>query len=149
MVGRSITGLMSILVVGLMTTSTSALAGGERDRFECKNSGDGVTSMDARFEDRDNGDRRKFDVSFDTLPGGVLKPGAEFDVTVAGTIVGSITLAIQPAPDNDLAGDLEFDSNVDKDDPNDDTVDFPAGFPAVGAGTVVNVGTLGCTLQED
>lgn len=138
MVGRNITRVMSILAVGLMAASTSAFAGG--DRFECKASGAGDTSMDGKFEDKDKG-REKFSASFESLNGAI---GDVFQVTVDGEMVGNITLAAQP--DGNLGGDLDFDNNIDRDEP-DTTVPFPANWPGAGRGTIVMVGTLGCTLQ--
>lgn len=140
--GRNLTTALSILVVGLMATSTGALAGG--DRLECDaDSATGGASMDARFEAKDG--RNKFDASFEVAPGGTLQAGHVLQVNVAGEILGEITLAVQP--NGDLGGDLEFDTNVDQDEP-DTTVPFPTNWPDAKAGTIVKVGTLGCSLQS-
>lgn len=47
----------------------------------------------------------------------------------------------------DLGGDLDFDTNIDADAP-DTTVPFSANWPDANEGTVVMVGTLGCSLQD-
>lgn len=146
MLGRNITGFMSIIAVGLMAASTSAVAGGERLRLECKaSSTTGDSSMDAKYEKK--GNRMKFSASFESVIGEDLQEDDSFKVTVEGKHVGYITLAVQEE-NGDLGGDLDFDSNIDRDDPDDTTVPFPENFPDVKATTVVYVGTLGCSLND-
>jgi hypothetical protein len=142
MVGKRSNFIMGILAVGLMAASSSAFAGG--DKLECKAEGARDVSMDARFEQ--DGDRAKFDASFEAARGAGYAVGNVLQVRVGDEHVGDITLSVQL--NGDLGGDLGFDNNVDRDAPDPDTVPFPANFPAVGAGTIVTIGTLGCSLQD-
>ncbi len=101
----------------------------------------GDISVDGKYEDKGDG-REKFSASFESSN---ETEGEVFNVTVAGELVGMIVLVAQL--NGDLGGDLDLDSNIDRDEP-DTTVSFPANWPGAAAGTIVNVGTLGCTLQD-
>ncbi|MCQ1059165.1 hypothetical protein ACQKPX_12645 [Photobacterium sp. DNB23_23_1] len=132
-------------IVSLIAFSGSSIAKDEdRKRIECEKRGAYDTSMDARFEARD--DRKKFDVSFEAAPGGKFYYGQVLNVYVDYERVGSMTLRYEGY---DLEGDLEFDSHVDSQ--YDDSVPFPKNFPSVGYGTHVTIGSyedgyLSCTL---
>ncbi len=116
--------------------------GGDRIRLECKAEGAVDISMDGKFESRRG--RLKFDTSFEAAPGLGFDDGDLLDVTVAGTLVGQMELF--QALNGDVEGDLNFDTTAQ---PDDDDLPFPPNFPAVGVGTSVVVGPLGCTLQPD
>lgn len=137
--------LTTVGIVSLVAFSGSSLAKDEdRTRLECEKRGAYDTSMDARYEVRD--DRRKFDASFEAAPGGKFYDGQELSVYVDYERVGTMVLRYEGY---DLQGDLEFDSNVDG--YYDDSVPFPENFPPVGYGTHVTVGSyeagyLSCTL---
>ena len=134
------------LAMGLALASSTAYAGG--DRIECDaDSANGLTSMDARFESetKDGVTREKFSTSFEAAPGGAHAAGHVLEVNVSGAIVGTMTLVAQP--NGDLGGDSDFDTNLDRDAADTDTP-FPANWPGAEAGTVVLVGTLGCSLQD-
>ena len=137
--------LKTVGIVSLIVFSGSSLAKDEdRTRLECEKRGAYDTSMDARYEARD--DREKFDASFEAAPGGKFYSGQELSVYVDYEMVGKMVLRYEGY---DLEGDLEFDSNVDG--PYDDSVPFPENFPSVGYGTHVTIGSyevgyLSCTL---
>lgn len=107
-------------------------------RLACAAAGAQDFSADARFEDRRG--RRKFDASFEAAPNLGFLPGQRLAVAVGGVTVGQMTLARDPV-NGDVVGDLDFDTRPDERAP------FPANFPAVGAGTSVVIGPLGCALN--
>lgn len=115
---------------------TAAAAGSVR--LACAAAGAQDFSADARFEDRRG--RRKFDASFEAAPNLGFLPGQRLAVAVGGVAVGQMTLTRDPV-NGDIVGDLEFDTRPDE------RVPFPANFPAVGAGTSVVIGPLGCALN--
>jgi hypothetical protein len=115
---------------------TAAAPGGVR--LACAAAGAQDFSADARFEDRRG--RRKFDASFEAAPNLGFLPGQRLSVAVGGVTVGQMTLARDPV-NGDVIGDLEFDSRPDE------RVPFPTNFPAVGSGTGVVIGPLGCALN--
>ena len=122
-------------------TASPAMAGDDdRVRLRCSADGTQDISMDAKFEAR-NG-RAKFDASFEAQPGLGFSAGQQLDVVVGGTLVGQMTLS----DIGDIVGDLDFDTNVEA---NDNDVPLPGDFPAVGVGTSVVVGPLGCALQNN
>lgn len=137
--------LAMALGLSLVSASSITFAGG--DRLECED--ELLTedaSMDARFES-DRG-RDKFSASFEAAQDSSFAAGNVLQVTVdpvgaSPVEVGAITLEV--LPNGDLGGDLNFDTTAG---PEDNDSPFPADFPAVGAGTIVKVGsTLQCDLQ--
>lgn len=128
------------LAIAVLAIGSTAFAGG--DRLECKaESATEDASMDGKFES--DGARDKFSASFEAAPDGSFMAGDVLQVTVGAEDVGDITLAV--LANGDLGGDLNFDTTAG---PADDDSPFPGNFPGVGAGTIVNVGTLGCSLQN-
>ncbi len=124
----------------MATAGGAAQAGG--DRVECgRDSAAGDSSIDARFEDK--GDREKFSSSFEAVQGGGHMDGDVLQIKIDGETVGNITLAVLAG--GDLGGDLNFDTTAG---PGDADSPFPANWPGAGAGTIVSVGTLGCSLQN-
>jgi hypothetical protein len=71
--------------------------------------------------------------------------GNVLQVNVGGSVVG--LLRLRALANGDLGAEMDFDTNIDTDAP-DTSVPFPANWPGVAPGTVVTVGTLGCSLQR-
>jgi hypothetical protein len=137
--------LSTALILTLAFTNVSAKD--NRIRLKCKaNTGDGLSSMSAKHITREGRrrTREKFQASFEATSDFGYAEGDILQVNVAGEIVGTMTLAFQV--NGDLGGDLDFDTNVDRDQP-DTTVPFPANWPGAEKGSIVMVGTLGCSLQ--
>jgi hypothetical protein len=146
---------MSILAVGLMAASTSALAGGQR--FECDGTGDGDVSVSARFEI--DGDRRKFDASYEATPPDGKSAGSFVIVALGDKFLGKFELAANDDPEegrvDDIIGDLSYDTQFEVgDDPAtnfDNALRFPKdedGLPLLGA-QVVTIAGIPCPLAED
>ena len=144
---RNLNNTLIFSVAFLLTflIAPSLFAGDERVRLECEAQGAGDISMDARYEKRRV--RKKFDVSFEALPGGRYFPGQVLTVRVATRNVGRMRLS--SALNGDIVGDLNFDSAAGL---VDDDLPFPNNFPNVKNRTPVrlllnkNV-MLGCRLN--
>jgi hypothetical protein len=95
----------------------------------------GDISGQTDFRNRLSVARRQFSVAIEGLD-----PGNEFDVMVAGIVVGTITV------DALGMGDLNFDDSFEP-DVDDPATRFPSNFPALDGGELVQVGTLSATLQ--
>jgi hypothetical protein len=133
------TSLALVMGMAMAAASSTAFAGG--DRLECDaESANEDASMDGKFESK--GDREKFGASYEEAGGGSHMAGDVLQVRVDGAHVGDITLEGQPG--GDIGGDLNFDTTAG---PRDADQPFPANWPGAGAGTIVDVGTLGCSLQ--
>jgi hypothetical protein len=137
---------LAVAVVAAVS-STGALAGDDKTRLQCyADTADGIASMKARYETREGRrSRERFQASFETAPGFGLVAGNVLQVNVGGSVVGLLRLAVQA--NGDLGAEMDFDTNIDTDAP-DTSVPFPANWPGVAPGTVVTVGTLGCSLQR-
>ena len=138
--------LATAMGIALLAGSATALAGGDRDRSECRESLVGEdASMRARFED--DGDRMKFSASFEAAPGLPSFPaGNTLDVKVNGYLVDRMMLVGTGL--DDVTGDVDFDTTAQEDD---DDVQFPGNFPdnpTVVQFRNLDIDAFGCTLQE-
>lgn len=149
------TNKLLALSLGLAFTLGGAAveAKGDKTVMRCRaDTGDGIASMQARYVVIENRrTRERFKASFEIAPGmGLdgdepLEEGDVLPVLVKGQEVGEITLSVKL--NGDLGGELDFDTKVDRDAP-DDTVPFPANWPGVRQGSRVEIGGLGCNLQQ-
>ena len=123
-------------IVGLLGVNT-AFAGGAEVRLETglvAVAAAGDVSGAADFRNRLDRGRRQFSVEVEGFT-----PGMQFDVTVAGVLVGTVEI------DGFGTGGLDFDDTAQ---PDDFDAPFPAGFPSLDGGEQVVVGPLSGTLQS-
>jgi hypothetical protein len=143
------TQMITGLAVGLamMVSAGNALAGDNKFRLQCSaDTANGIAGMQARYESREGRrTRERFQVSFETAPGFGLVAGNVLQVNVGGSVVGVMRLSA--LANGDVGAEMDFDTNIDADAP-DTSVPFPANWPGVAPGSVVTVGTLGCSLQR-
>jgi hypothetical protein len=132
----------TLAALGILAIASAAVAGGSRVRLEGRLSSDiTLASGKAKFESRQGPSRQKFSVEIEDGQG-----NTDYDVTVAGTMVGTITTGV------DGIGDLNFDSNFEPgvDDPATRFPDFPQVAPntevcAIGGGDEI----CGSLVDED
>lgn len=129
----SLFALTASLCAPAVMVSVPAYAGASL-RLQCAADGARDFSMSARYEERD-GNRKKFNASFESAPGLGYTVGRRLNVAVGGVAVGQMVLRQGVG---DVIGDLSFDTVLRN---------FPAAFPKVAKGTSVTVDTLGCSLN--
>lgn len=133
------------LIIAMCCASFTVHAKDDRVRMQCRAvSSDGVLSMKARFRER-VGKRARFKASFEAAPGIGYRPDDVLQVRIDDNLVGWVTLDVKA--NGDIGGEMKFDTNIDRDEP-DTTQGFPANWPGVDAGTIVEVGAMGCSLQH-
>jgi hypothetical protein len=137
----------ALLSATILIASNSVFAGGDRTRLECDADGINDTSMSARYENRNNGAREKFDATFEANRArSGFEAGDTVDVFISGVATSICTITLANVGPN-AVGDCEFDTNIEPGD--DDGVAFPGNFPAaVTAGDVVTVGAIPCPLDD-
>lgn len=129
----------------LLFLSWAAQAGDNRIPLECKaDSADELVGMDGKYEER-IGRRPRFSASFGAAPSIGHRLEDVLRTMVDGQLVGVMQLLVQV--NGDIAGDLDFDTSIDRDDA-DTSVSFAVNWPGVRAASIVQVGTLGCSLQH-
>lgn len=126
---------LALALVASTFVSIAPAEAGSTVRLQCSADGARDFSMSARFEIRD-GNRKKFNASFESAPGLGFTVGQKLPVSVGGVAVGAMTLRQGVG---DVIGDLSFDTALRN---------FPANFPPnVARATSVTVGALGCALN--
>jgi len=137
-----IISIFTTLLALSLSQATFAKGGDDnRTRMECDGSASTEdASISAKYEQR--GNREKFSVQLEALPGGSFSPGDIVQIKVNGQTVGTAELVDL----GDIVGELDFDSTAQTDDTD---LPFPANFPGISAGAMVQAGTqLGCDLQS-
>lgn len=129
----------TVLAAALAVAIPLGLAGeaharGDETRLRASLSG-GAGDVSGHADFRDRGGVRKFSAEIEGFT-----PGDLYDVTVAGVVVGTVTI------DAFGVGELELDDNFEPGSDDPATI-FPTNFPVVAAGVLVEVGPLSGSFQ--